>query len=154
LRILPTYLIPGSLRFKYIERLFRVVDLLHLNGLSLPIELLRKFKNLDKLVLFVLHAAPLSRDTYSALNEVAELYIAPSHFALSVEMPKIGRPTMVMHYGIDVEEFKPIPKPLARAKLNLPEDRGIILWNDRISPEKDLETFLRAYLAIYHELVE
>jgi len=150
-RFLPTYLMPGFLRLKYIEGLFKVIDLLHLNGLSLPIELLRKFKNLGKPVLFVLHAAPLSRDTYSALNEVVDLYIAPSYFALNMEMPKIGRPAMVIHHGIDVEEFKPIPKPLARVKLNLSEDRRIILWNDRISPEKDLETFLKAIPLVLKE---
>jgi len=43
-KFLPTYLMPRFLRFKYIGKLFKVVDLLHLNGLSLPIELLRKFK--------------------------------------------------------------------------------------------------------------
>jgi len=142
-RFLPTYLMPGFLRFRYIEKLFEIVDLLHLNGFSLPIELLRRFKQMGKPVVFVLHTAPLSRDTYSVLDEVVDLYIAPSHFTLDTEKPKLDKRAVAVHHGIDVEEFKPIPKPLARAKLSLPGDRRIILWNgrDRIFSEKTSKLF-------------
>jgi len=152
---LPTYLMPGFLRFKYLERYLKRVDLLHLNGFNLPIDVLRRFKKMGKPVVFVLHTAPLNRNIYSVLNEVVDLYIAPSYFTLNNEINKLGKRAIVIRHGIDVEEFKPIPKPLARAKLSLPKStKKIILWNDRISPEKDLETFLRAIPLVLKECKE
>jgi glycosyltransferase involved in cell wall biosynthesis len=55
-------------------------------------------------------------------------------------------PTHVIHHGVDLELFNPLTysKKQARRLLGLPEDKKIILWNARLSPEKKIETLLYA----------
>jgi len=154
-RMLPSYFVPNMIRVRVVEHYAKKVNLIHLNGLNLPMTTLFKFKNdMGKPILFVLHSAPLSTDVYEVLNDVVDTYVAPSNFTLSQEASKIRKRAVVIHHGIDVEEFKPMPKNIARMKLGFPLNRKVILWNDRISPEKDIETLLKAIPLVLRECKE
>jgi glycosyltransferase involved in cell wall biosynthesis len=132
----------------------RRADVVHLN--SLNTELARRAKELGKPVVAVLHAAPFPREVYEAINDYVDVYVAPSNFTRQGEETKIGsKRIVVIHHGVDMELFNPgIPPELARRKLGIPLDARIILWNDRISPEKDLETFIAAAEHVLREVKE
>ncbi|MEM4677425.1 MAG: glycosyltransferase family 4 protein [Candidatus Korarchaeota archaeon] len=152
-RFLPTYLMPEGLRNAYLMRLIkqRRFDVIHMNSLSLSKDALKEAKRLGIPVLYVLHTAPISEEIYRWLDEYVDLYVAPSNFTLANEKGKFKKQAIVIHHGIDTEEFKSHPKEEARSKMKLPLHRKVILWNDRISPEKDLKTFLEAIPLILKE---
>jgi glycosyltransferase involved in cell wall biosynthesis len=79
--------------------------------------------------------------------------VAPSNFTRQGEEVKIGsRRIVVIHHGVDTELFNTsTPRELARRRLGIPLNARVILWNDRISPEKDLETFIDAAEYILRE---
>jgi len=151
--LLMSYFMPNFERNRYLKRLAKKIHLVHLNGLNIPLETLQEFKKFNKPILFVLHTAPIDLEVYSVLNEVVDLYVAPSYFTLSQESKKLNKRTKVkvIYHGIDTNEFKPIPKMIARRKFGLPMDKKIILWNDRISPEKDIEVLLKAIPLVLRE---
>jgi glycosyltransferase involved in cell wall biosynthesis len=148
-RVIPPY-IDRFMRLRAITR----ADVVHLNSLS--VELAKVAKKLGKPVIAVLHAAPFSKETYEAINDYIDVYVAPSNFTKIHEESKIGsKRIVVIHHGIDTELFNPnIPRQVARKKLGIPLNAKVILWNDRISPEKDLETLLQAAEVILKEVKE
>lgn len=152
-RFLPTYLMPEGLRSAYLKRLIkrRRFDVIHMNDLSLLTDALKEAKGLGIPVLFVLHTAPISDEIYRLLDEYVDLYVAPSYFTLTNEKKKFKKQAIVIHHGINTEEFKSYPKEEARSKMKIPLHGKVILWNDRISPEKDLKTFLEAIPLILKE---
>lgn len=145
-KVLPPYL------SKILRRnMFKHVDIVHMN--SFDLDLARKAKNMGKPIIFVLHAAPFSEQIYGLANDYVDIYVAPSNFTLFQERTKITKPITVIYHGIDTEIFNPsISREHARRILGLPLKAKIILWNDRISPEKDLETFLEASEIILKEV--
>jgi len=152
-RFLPTYLMPEGLRNAYLKKLIkqRRFDVIHMNSLSISTDVLKEAKRLGVPVLFVLHTAPISEEIYTLLDEYVDLYVAPSYFTLINEKKKFKKRAVVIHHGIDTEEFKSYPKEEARSKTKLPLHGKVILRNDRISPEKDLKTLLEAIPLILKE---
>ncbi|MEO0252245.1 MAG: glycosyltransferase family 4 protein [candidate division WOR-3 bacterium] len=153
-KLLPTYAMPRELHNSYLKKLIKrgSVHVIHLNDLNTPLEVLRVGKEAGIPIVFVLHAAPIPEETYRQISDFIDLYIAPSRFTLSVEKEKIGgKGAVIIHHGIDVNEFKPMPKGYARRKLGFAIDNKIVLWNDRISPEKDIKTFLEAIPIVLKE---
>ncbi len=146
-RVIPPY-IDRFMRLRVMTR----VDVVHLNSLS--VKLAKMAKKLGKPTIAVLHAAPFSKETYEAINDYINVYVAPSNFTKIHEESKIGsKRVVVIHHGVDTELFNPnIPRQVARKKLGIPLNAKVILWNDRISPEKDLETFLRVAETILKEV--
>jgi glycosyltransferase involved in cell wall biosynthesis len=143
----------------YIDRLTRSyvvkkADLVHLN--SLNVKLVKMAKKLNKPVIAVTHAAPFPKEAYDAINDYVDVYVAPSNFTKTHEGSKIdSKKVVVIYHGIDTELFNPnISRETARRKLGFPLKAKIILWNDRISPEKDLRTFLQATEIILREVKE
>jgi glycosyltransferase involved in cell wall biosynthesis len=143
----------------YIDRFVRIyvmkkADVVHLN--SLNVKSAKMAKNLNKPVIAVLHGAPFPKEAYDAINDYIDVYIAPSNFTKIHEEPKIGsKKIVVIYHGIDTELFNTnIPRETARRKLGIPLNAKVILWNDRISPEKDLRTFLQAAGIIIREVKE
>jgi len=153
-KLLPTYAMPRKLRNSYLKKLIKrgSVHVIHLNDLNTPLEVLRVGKEVGIPIVFVLHTAPIPEETYRQISDFIDLYIAPSRFTLSVEKEKIGgKESVIIHHGIDINEFKPMPKDYARRKLGFATDNKIVLWNDRISPEKDIKTFLEAIPIVLKE---
>jgi D-inositol-3-phosphate glycosyltransferase len=70
------------------------------------------------------------------------------------EHSKIGsKRIIVIHHSVDTELFNPsMSREMARKKLNVPLKAKVILWNDRVSPEKDLGLFLDALELVFSEL--
>jgi glycosyltransferase involved in cell wall biosynthesis len=140
---------------KFVQKwIMRKADVIHLN--SLNIKLAKKAKNLVKPVVAVLHAAPFPRETYEAINDYVDIYVAPSNFTRQNEEMKLGlKKIVVIHHGIDTELFNPtISREIARGKLGIPLNAKVILWNDRISPEKNLEIFVEAMRYVIREIKE
>ena len=125
-------------------RFLRKVDVVHLN--SLNTELAKKAKELGKPVVSVLHAAPFPKEVYDEINDYVDVYVAPSNFTKQNEKTRTGsKNIVVIHHGIDMELFNPtIPREEARRKLRVPLNVKVVLWNDRIAPGKDLESFIEA----------
>jgi glycosyltransferase involved in cell wall biosynthesis len=148
-KVIPPY-IDMFTRFHVIKK----TDVAHLN--SLNANLAKWAKKLGKPVVVVLHAAPFSKEAYDAINDYVDVYIAPSNFTKIHEEPKMGsKKVVVIYHGIDTELFNAgIPPGNARRKLGIPLNVKVILWNDRISPEKDLRTFLQAAEIILKEVKE
>jgi len=144
----------------YLGRLMRTeflrkVDVVHLN--SLNTELAKKAKELGKPVVSVLHAAPFPKEVYDEIDEIndyVDVYVAPSNFTKQNEETKVGsKNIVVIHHGIDTELFNPTtPREEARRKLRVPLNVKVILWNDRIAPEKDLESFIEAMEYVLEEV--
>jgi glycosyltransferase involved in cell wall biosynthesis len=146
-KVIPPY-IDRFMRFHVIKK----ANVIHLN--SLNVDLARTAKKLGKPVVVVLHAAPFPKEAYDAINDYVDVYVAPSNFTKSIEESKIGsKKVAVIHHGIDTELFNTnTPRETARRKLGIPLNAKVILWNDRISPEKDLRTFLQAAEIILREV--
>ena len=136
------------------KRIMRKADVIHPN--SLNIKLAKKAKKLGKPVVAVLHVAPFPRETYEAINDYVDIYVAPSNFTRQNEEMKLGlKKIVVIHHGIDTELFNPaISRETARRKLGVPLNAKVILWNDRISPEKNLEIFVKAMRYVIREIKE
>ena len=147
LKIMPPYI---NVLFR--RHVLKESDVVHLNSPNLNIAKVAREQN--KPVIMVLHGAPFPRELYSQLSEYVNVYIAPSIFTKMQEQPKIeSKRIIVIHHGVDTELFNPnIPREMARKKLNVPLKARVILWNDRISPEKDLGLFLDAVELILSEL--
>ena len=54
----------------------------------------------------------------------------------------------VVHPGVDLGVFRPLPKPEARAALGLPVDADVLLFAGRIQPLKAPDVLLRAVAAL------
>lgn len=50
----------------------------------------------------------------------------------------------VVHPGVDLERFRPVPQAAARAALGVPEDAAVLLFAGRIQPLKAPDVLLRA----------
>jgi glycosyltransferase involved in cell wall biosynthesis len=132
----------------------RKADVVHLN--SLNIELAKQAKRLGKHVIMVLHAAPFPEKSYDVINDYIDVYVAPSYFTRQNEEGKMGsKEVVVIHHGVDTALFNTsIAREEARRKIGIPLNAKVVLWNDRISPEKDLETFVRAVQYVLNEVKE
>jgi alpha-1,6-mannosyltransferase len=54
--------------------------------------------------------------------------------------------TVTLHLGVDTKTFCPAPPDVdLRARLDLPQDRRILLYVGRLSPEKNIEMLLAAF---------
>jgi len=113
-------------------------------------------KKLGKLVVVVLHAVPFPKEAYYVISDYVDVYVAPSNFTKIHEESKIGsKKVVVIYHGIDAKLFNTnIPRGVARRKLGIPLNAKVILWNDRISPEKSLKTFLQVAEIILREVKE
>ena len=54
----------------------------------------------------------------------------------------------VVHPGVDLDVFRPVPKQAARAALGLPADADVLLFAGRIQPLKAPDVLLRAVAAL------
>jgi D-inositol-3-phosphate glycosyltransferase len=54
----------------------------------------------------------------------------------------------VVHPGVDLDAFRPVPMPAARARLGLPQDADLLLFVGRIQPLKAPDVLLRAAAAL------
>ena len=122
-------------------------DILHVNAISDYTKKVLRLGSGAKIL--VLHTAPLPEELYSEIGDYVDVFVAPSNFTLKCEKLKMrkytNKPMVVIHHGIDTSFFNTsISVEEARKKLGLPANRKVVLWNDRISPEKDLKTFLKA----------
>ena len=54
----------------------------------------------------------------------------------------------VVHPGVDLDLFRPVPRAAARAALGLPEDADVLLFAGRIQPLKAPDVLLRAVAAL------
>lgn len=145
--LLPTFILPDCLREMHLKGLANKhhIDILHLNDPKIPIDTLKRYKQEGIKILFVTHSAPLPTTSYTTLNDLLDVYVVPSYFTLNMERKKLDlKKTIVIHHGINVYEFRPYPRELAFMKIGLKTNKKIVLWNDRIAPEKDLKTFLEA----------
>lgn len=143
------------------ERLIRRItakqhyDVVHLNSK----EDLSQLSGVKIPKLFVLHGSPdyADKQTCKMLRGVyseVDAFVAVSRHAAYMLREKCGfEPTHVIHHGVDVELFNPLSyaKDHARAILGLPQDKKVILWNARLSPEKRLETLIYALSKVVKE---
>jgi alpha-1,6-mannosyltransferase len=54
--------------------------------------------------------------------------------------------TVTLNLGVDTEAFRPAPRdPALRRELDLPEDRQVLLYVGRLSPEKNIEMLLASF---------
>ncbi|MEM2293578.1 MAG: glycosyltransferase family 4 protein [Nitrososphaerota archaeon] len=129
---------------------FGTFDLVHLNSISSYSMKVAKIANCPKI--FVLHEAPIPKSVYDVLKGYVDMFVAPSEFTAKNEAPKVGFTPIVIHHGVNMHLFNDsIQKDVARRKLHIPYNAKVVLWNDRISPEKDLETLLKAIPLIARE---
>jgi glycosyltransferase involved in cell wall biosynthesis len=136
---------------EHLKKLIKRFDVLHINSLSDFSSKVIKLS--DKPKVFVLHSAPLAKETYEEIKDHIDAFIAPSEFTAKEESSKLGFKPIVIHHGVDTVLFNTsILRPVARKRLNIPTKTKVVLWNDRVSPEKDLETFLRAIQLIEREV--
>ena len=152
-RVLPTWIGLETLRYAALRHLLKrnEVDIIHLNSLNFPKKALLEAKARGLPVVFVLHLAPMNEELYRSIEEYVDVYVAPSEFTLRTEGGKLRCRAVIIHHGIDVTEFRPLSKSLSRTRMHLPLNRKIVLWNDRISPEKDLKTLLEAIPLVLRE---
>jgi glycosyltransferase involved in cell wall biosynthesis len=143
------------------ERLIRRIaakqhyDVVHLNST----EALSQLSGVKIPKLFVLHGSldHADKQTCKMLGDVyskVDAFVAVSYHAAYMLREKCGfESTHVIHHGVDVELFNPLSyaKDHARATLGLPQDKKIILWNARLSPEKRLETLIYALPKVVKE---
>lgn len=135
---------------KRLEAYFRNFDLLHLNSASnFALKVMRAS---EQPKLFVLHQAPLPESLYKEMTAYVDAFIAPSEFTARNEASKIGFNPFVIHHGVNTKIFNTsLPVSAARKVLRIPLNAKVVLWNDRISPEKDLKTLLEAVPLIVKE---
>jgi len=143
-------LISQDLLRKYFNRF----NVLHLN--SARSSLVRKIVRLsNRPKILVLHQAPLPETIYDEIADFIDVFVAPSEFTAKNEMKKIGSKPIVIHHGVNTKLFNPfISKEVARRILRIPLNSKVVLWNDRISPEKDLKTMFKAIPLIAKEVHE
>jgi glycosyltransferase involved in cell wall biosynthesis len=102
--------------------------------------------------IFVLHSAPYSENFYQTFPKNVEVFVAPSKFTAGAEAVKIGRKPVVIHHGVNTFLFNAhYSASKARESVGLPMKGKVVLWNDRISPNKDLGTFLKAIALVSRE---
>ena len=144
--------VPPYINVFFRRRVLKRSDVVHLNSPDLDIA--KVARRMGKPVVMVLHAAPFSGELYGQLTEYVDVYVAPSNFTKVQEQPMVGsKRIIVIHHGVDAELFNlTVPKDVARKKLGVPLEAKVILWNDRISPEKDLGLFLDALELVSSEL--
>jgi glycosyltransferase involved in cell wall biosynthesis len=131
-------------------------DVVHLNST----EALSQLSGVKIPKLFVLHGSPdyADKQTCKMLGDVyskVDAFVAVSRHAAYMLREKCGfEPTHVIHHGVEVELFNPLryAKDHARAMLGLPQDKRVILWNARLSPEKRLETLIYALPKVVKEV--
>jgi len=107
----------------------------------------------DKPRVFVLHAVPFTKETYEEIKDYIDVFIAPSEFTAKEESSKLGFKPIVIYHGVDTTLFSTsISRSIAREYFKMPIKAKVVLWNDRISPEKELETFLKSIPLIEREV--
>jgi D-inositol-3-phosphate glycosyltransferase len=96
-----------------------------------------------------------SADEFPKERFAIEKYIIEEADCVIAECPQ-DRNDLVEHYeadprkiavipcGVNLQQFKPMPKHLARALLKLPQDEAVILQLGRIVPRKGVENVIRA----------
>jgi len=132
------------------ERYFSSFDLLHLNELSVPYCHVAVYMvNKPKVVTYHNHMLAVESDHWqlSYLREVfseVDAVVVPSEFMAKVIREKVGYNPIVIYHGVNTSVFRPIHPSYAREKLGIPSDRRVVLWQQRISPEKDLKTLIDA----------
>jgi len=125
-------------------------DVFHLNGFH---GLTKRLINISKSKIFVLHAYSAPSNVITDVCSNVDAVIAPSNFVAHEIYNKFGIKSKVIHHGVNINLFNPsISKSHARRELGLPMNAKIVLWNDRITPEKDLATLLDAIPMITKDL--
>ena len=78
-----------------------------------------------------------------------DLVISPSA-GIEVVMRGLGveSPIQVIPNGVEIEPFSNPKKRLTRAEVGLPDDAVVLMYLGRLSPEKGLNTLLRAVLGV------
>ncbi|HOP94784.1 MAG: glycosyltransferase family 4 protein [Dictyoglomaceae bacterium] len=75
---------------------------------------------------------------------LCDLIIAPSTKVKKLLIDfGVKSPIEILPNGLDIRDFKPIDKNLAREKLNLPKDAMILLFVGRLGKEKNIEYLLK-----------
>jgi glycosyltransferase involved in cell wall biosynthesis len=78
-----------------------------------------------------------------------DLVISPSA-GIEVVMRDLGveSPISVIPNGVEIEPFRKPARRLTRAEVGLPDDATVLIYLGRLSPEKNLDTLLRAFLGV------
>jgi 1,2-diacylglycerol 3-alpha-glucosyltransferase len=78
-----------------------------------------------------------------------DLVISPSA-GIEVVMRDLGveAPIKVIPNGVEIEPFRNPIKQLTRADVGLPDDAVVLIYLGRLSPEKNLNTLLQAFLGV------
>lgn len=121
-------------------------DVLHLNQFDGPnTDLLL---NLSRPKIFTCHQAPAIKG-FEEIADKVDRVVAPSNYTALGVKKTLGYSVDVIHHGVDMERFNSrIDKVEAKERLGLPSEAKIVLWNSRISPEKDLKTLVDAIPSI------
>lgn len=128
-------------------------DILHLNEFDgLTHKILRK-SNTPKIM--VLHQAPFSEEEHSKIFAGSDKVVAPSEFTANNAEKKCGFKPLVIHHGVDTQTFNPyLSKTEARKNIGVPRNSDIVLWNDRLAPDKDVGTLLDSIPLVLKERPE
>ena len=134
----------------------RNYDVVHINSYD---AIGKECLKADNPKVFVLHGSLdfANKSVCSSLVEIHSIVdafvVVSRHSATKLNELCGFKPNTIIHHGVDVEIFNPMsyPKNLARRMLGLPKGKKIILWNARMSPEKKLETLIKALVYMIRE---
>ncbi len=134
----------------------KTYDLVHLNAND-DLEIFFR-SHIPKL--FVLHGSPdfINKRGCKDLEKIyskVDAFVTVSIHAAHKLYENCGfKPSHIIHHGIDIEIFNPssYSKNVAKKMLGLSNDKKIILWNARLSPEKKIETLLYALPYVIREV--
>jgi len=146
-------LVPIDLIFKFfssntmLRNYLAKFDVIHITGFT---SFIRKLvKGSCKPTILTL-GIPLPKE-YEDLLDYVDVIVAPSRFTSQCSkenVPQISNlqnKILIIPWGVNTTLFNPlISRDYSRECLNIPKDKKVILWNSRISPEKDLETLIEA----------
>lgn len=146
-----------ALAFPY-RKFFCSFDVLHLNDCS------SSYNNyaleVHKPMILSFHDSTLALENdqkklapLRALFASMHLITAPSHYMAKIIKEKLGYEPLVVSHGINTQLFADtIPKSWAHKYLGIEPNRKIVLWDSRLSMEKDLATFLEAIPRVIKEV--
>ncbi|KXB07226.1 hypothetical protein AKJ52_00645 [candidate division MSBL1 archaeon SCGC-AAA382C18] len=127
-------------------------DLLHLNQLrGVEGSLLYK----EKPKIFTSHGVGenITSEYLENIFSNSNFVVAPSNYTAKRIESKCGKKPEVIHHGVNLSLFQPSnSKAKIRRELGVPRNKKVILWNGRITPQKDLRTLLKSIPLVADEI--
>ncbi len=129
-------------RSSFLKNFLSKFDILHLNEPEHPYN--EVIINIKKPKILTIHSL-LSESPERKYIWKMDAVIACSKSLAQLVYEKLGYKPKVIYNGVDTTLFNTsIPKTDAKKHLGLPISKKIVLWNGRLSPEKDLKTLIDA----------